>query len=230
MFSIAESMAGSSVTELETVSSGRSSIDSLLGGGAPRGQLIEICGRSSSGKSSLAMALCMGVMEAGQTAAWIDVSGQLCPLAAVEAGLPVDRFLVVKLGTMRSVMRAARILLGSSGAVGMLVVEIPPGLKRSQLPRERELVGLQRLAERSGTAVVLVSERGADEPSLGAIVTMRLYAERIAEPTGNGPAAVRSMSGGRMRLGVLRNKRGPSGRSDEDVIDGPDRLRIRGSL
>lgn len=185
---------------------GRRGLDELLGGGIPCGQLVEVSGTSSSGKATLALSVCLRALEQGRAAAWIDVEGGFWPVAAVEAGFPLDRFLVVKLQSGAAALRAAHILLSSAGAVAALVVDLP-----AAAPRERELVALQRMAERSAAALLFLTARDRTAPCLGATVALRLHAER--------------RPGGRLGVEVLRNKCGLSQRTIEEVMDGPDRLR-----
>src|SRR5262245_18618631 len=128
----------------EPLALGSPRLDRLLGGGVPRGQVVEVSGASSSGKATLAFAVCQRALERGQTAAWIDPTGGFWPLVAVEQGVSTRRLLVVRVGDAISALRAAHILLSSSGAVTVVVVDLPPAAR----PRERELVALQRLAER----------------------------------------------------------------------------------
>ncbi len=179
---------------------GRRGLDELLGGGVPRGQVVEVSGSSSSGKATLAFGACLRALERGQAAAWIDVGGGFWPVAAVEAGISLDKLLVVKVKGGVAALRAAHILLSSAGAVAALVVDLPPGSP----VRERELVALQRLAERSSTALLFLTARPRSAPSLGAAVALRLHAERRA--------------GGRVRIEVLRNKQGASHRSIEEML------------
>jgi recombination protein RecA len=187
---------------------GRRGLDRLLGGGVPRGQIVEVSGSSSSGKATLAFGVCLRALERGQAAAWIDVSGSFWPVDAALAGLPLDKLLVVKVQTAAAALRAAHIILSSSGAVAALVVDLPP----SAQVRERELVALQRLAERSATAFLFLTARLRTAPSLGAAVALRLHAERRI--------------GRRVRIEVLRNKQGATQRSIEieeaEAFDRPD--------
>jgi hypothetical protein len=179
---------------------GRRGLDDLLGGGVPRGQVVEVSGSRSSGKATLAFGACLRALERGQAAAWIDAGGGFWPVAAAEAGIALDRLLVVKVKGGVAALRAAHILLSSAGAVAALVVDLPPAAP----VRERELVALQRLAERSSTALLFLTARPRSAQSLGAAVALRLHAER--------------RTGGRVRIEVLRNKQGASQLSIEEML------------
>jgi recombination protein RecA len=225
---------GTAVQRAEPLAVGTGQLDVLLGGGIPRGQVVEISGGWSSGKASLGLAVCLRSLELGQAAAWIDPGGGFWPVATLEAGSALDRLLVVRVPDEAAALRAAHILLASAGAVASLVVDLPrrmppvaprpgrsggAGGRSPWAARPRELVALQRLAERSATALVFLTERTAAEASLGAQVALRLHVSR----SGAGPEA-------RMRLEVLRNKQGASQRLIEDEAGGPDRMRLHRSL
>ena len=182
---------------------GSRGLDELLGGGVPCGQVVEVSGSSSSGKATIAFGVCLRALEKGRAAAWIDVGGGFWPVAAAEAGCPLDKLLVVRPGAGAAALRAAHIILSSSGAVAALVVDLP---LTAAPPRERELVALQRLAERSASALLFLTARPRTAPSLGAAVALRLHSER--------------RPGGRQRIEVLRNKQGASQRSIEEMIHG----------
>jgi recombination protein RecA len=191
---------------------GSARLDRLLGGGVPRGQVVEVSGASSSGKATLAFAVCQRALERGQAAAWIDPGGTFWPLVAVERGVPVERLLVVRVNGQAAALRAAHILLASAGAVAVVVVDLPPGAS----VRDRELVALQRLAERSASALLFLTSRARTTPSLGAQVAVRLHVDRRG---GNVAAPELSVS-------VLRHKQGVSQREAEEAALGPDRLRL----
>ena len=197
---------------------GSARLDRLLGGGVPRGQVVEVSGATSSGKATLAFAVCQRALERGQAAAWIDPQpGGFWPLVAVERGVPVERLLVVRVAGATAALRAAQILLSSAGAVAVVVVDLPPGAA----PRDRELVALQRLAERSATALLFLTARARTAPSLGAQVALRLHVDRRSGGGVTSPA---------LSVSVLRHKQGVSQREAEEIAHGPDRLRLHCSL
>lgn len=194
-------------------------LDRLLGGGVPRGQVVEVSGATSSGKATLAFAVCQRALEAGRAAAWVDPgsrSGEFWPLVAVEREVPVGRLLVVRVKGQVAALRAAHILLSSAGAVAVVVVDLPPGAA----VRERELVALQRLAERASTALLFLTARARTAPSLGAQVALRLHVDRRSG----------GVTGHELAVTVLRHKQGLSQCEAEETAHGPDRLRLHCSL
>jgi recombination protein RecA len=189
------------MTRAAPIEVGRRGLDELLGGGIPRGQVVELSGSRSSGKATLAFGVCLRALESGRAAAWIDVGGGFWPVEAAEAGHRLEKLLVVRVRDGVAALRAAHILLSCSGSVAALVVDLPPAGIRV---RERDLIALQRLAERSATAFLFLTTRPRSAPSLGAAVALRLHIERRL--------------GTRLRIEILRNKQGASQCSIEEVI------------
>src|SRR5262245_29213509 len=64
-----------------------SSLDRLLAGGLPRGGLVEVTGRRSSGRFSIGISSLASATSAGESAALVDLGGHLDPQSAEEAGV-----------------------------------------------------------------------------------------------------------------------------------------------
>lgn len=75
---------------VETSSSGSLTLDMALGGGYPRGRVIEIYGPESSGKTTLALHAIAEIQKKGGTAAFIDAEHALDPVYARNLGVKVD--------------------------------------------------------------------------------------------------------------------------------------------
>lgn len=78
--------------------SGVTELDALLGGGFPRGSLVEICGPVSSGRSSLGVALLTQATGHAEACAFIDVSDSLDPVSLAAAGADLSRLLWIRCG------------------------------------------------------------------------------------------------------------------------------------
>ncbi len=68
-------------------------LDSILGGGLPRGSITEISGSSSMGKTSFGLASVAAITQSGAACAWVDVSDALSPESAAAASVELRRLL-----------------------------------------------------------------------------------------------------------------------------------------
>lgn len=85
-----------SIVELRP--SGVAELDAVLGGGFPRGSLVELCGPASSGRTSLAFSLLAQATERQEACAFVDVSDSLDPLSLAAAGVELPRLLWIRCG------------------------------------------------------------------------------------------------------------------------------------
>src|ERR1700720_4092261 len=101
-------------------------LDELLGGGLPRGKLVEMIGARSSGRLSIVLAAIAAATAAGEAAALIDLGDGLDPEAAVALGADLRRLLWLRPGTLKQALAGAEILLG--GGFPMVVLDLgnPP--------------------------------------------------------------------------------------------------------
>jgi len=84
--------------EVELQPSGVMELDAVLGGGFPRGSLVELCGPASSGRTSLAFSLLAQVTERQEACAFVDVSDSLDPISLAAAGVELPRLLWIRCG------------------------------------------------------------------------------------------------------------------------------------
>lgn len=80
--------------KVETISSGALTLDIALGGGIPKGRIIEIYGPESSGKTTLALHAIAEIQRAGGVAAFVDAEHALDPKYSAVLGVDVDNLLV----------------------------------------------------------------------------------------------------------------------------------------
>src|SRR6202008_5085146 len=83
---------------VELQPSGVTELDAVLGGGFPRGSLVELCGPASSGRTSLAFSLLAEATERQQACAFVDVADSLDPLSLAAAGVELLRLLWIRCG------------------------------------------------------------------------------------------------------------------------------------
>jgi hypothetical protein len=192
------------------------SVEALLKALQSPGRVCELSGSASSGKSTLALRLCLAALRGGKAAAWVDPTGTFWPLAALEKFGRLDRLLVVQSSDGAQAMRAADVILSSAGAVSVLVVHLLPNHR----PSDSQLFRLQRLAEKSLTTLVLLDERPVQTPSLSPSVTLRISAERAAAANDDWA----------MRLHVRHNKHGHIGPVEDEFSHSPARLAFAQTL
>jgi recombination protein RecA len=80
--------------KVETIPSGALTLDIALGGGLPKGRVIEIYGPESSGKTTLALHAIGEVQKSGGIAAFVDAEHALDPTYAAALGVDIENLLV----------------------------------------------------------------------------------------------------------------------------------------
>jgi recombination protein RecA len=81
--------------DIETTPTGSISLDLALGGGIPRGRIIEIYGPESSGKTTVCLHAVAEVQKSGGTAAYVDAEHALDPAYAKKIGVDTNNLLYV---------------------------------------------------------------------------------------------------------------------------------------
>lgn len=109
-------------TAVECVSTGSLSLDLALGGGIPKGRIIEIYGPESSGKTTLTLHAIAEVQRQGGTAAFIDAEHGLDPAYAKRLGVDTDNLLISQPDNGEQALEIAETLVRSS-AVDLVVVD-----------------------------------------------------------------------------------------------------------
>ena len=82
----------------DLVASGISELDALVGGGLPRGALTEVCGPTSSGRTSLVYSVLAQMTQKQEVCAFVDVSDSLDTESLASAGVDLTRILWVRCG------------------------------------------------------------------------------------------------------------------------------------
>jgi recombination protein RecA len=108
--------------DVETFSTGALSLDLALGGGIPRGRIIEIYGPESSGKTTLALHAVAEVQRRGGLAAFIDAEHALDPEYAARIGIKLDDLLISQPDTGEQALEITETLVRSS-AVDLVVID-----------------------------------------------------------------------------------------------------------
>lgn len=110
------------MNEVETMSTGSISLDLALGGGIPKGRIIEIYGPESSGKTTLTLHAIAEVQKNGGTAAFIDAEHALDPSYAKRIGVDVENLLLSQPDNGEQALEITETLVRSN-AVDIIVVD-----------------------------------------------------------------------------------------------------------
>lgn len=108
--------------DVELIPSGALSLDIALGGGYPKGRIIEIYGPESSGKTTLTLHAIAEIQKQGGTAAFIDAEHALDPSYAKKLGVDTDNLLVSQPDNGEQALEIAETLVRSN-AVDLIVVD-----------------------------------------------------------------------------------------------------------
>ncbi len=108
--------------KVETIPSGALTLDLALGGGLPKGRVIEIYGPESSGKTTLALHAISEVQKSGGVAAFVDAEHALDPTYAAVLGVDIENLLVSQPDTGEMALEVVDQLVRSA-AVDIVVVD-----------------------------------------------------------------------------------------------------------
>ena len=107
---------------VETIPTGALTLDRALGGGLPKGRVIEIYGPESSGKTTVALHAIAQVQEIGGVAAFVDAEHALDPVYAAALGVDIENLLVSQPDTGEMGLEIVDQLVRSS-AVDLVVID-----------------------------------------------------------------------------------------------------------
>jgi len=108
--------------QVATISTGALTLDLALGGGLPKGRVIEIYGPESSGKTTVALHALAEVQKTGGVAAFVDAEHALDPVYAGSLGVNIEELLVSQPDTGEMGLEVVDQLVRSS-AVDLVVVD-----------------------------------------------------------------------------------------------------------
>ena len=163
--------------------------DALLGGGLPRGALVELSGRSG-GRFALVLAALAAATSRGETAALLDLGDHLDPAAAEEAGCDLSRLLWVRPLRFREALLAAETV--AAAGFRLVVLDAGPWLRLARAASPRRVAFLLStpvpLAGLAAEALVDVSARalfrtaGSTRFLAGAAASLSLLKVRGGRP------------------------------------------------
>ena len=199
-------------------------LDAQPPGEIPHGHVSQLAGRlvelSADAEAAHLTAACGLVLETqlvGDRAAWITLEhSSFFPPDVVDGGVDLDALPVVRVPDARSAGRAADHLV-RSGGFGLVVVDLSSGQDAGQAARPFDaplLTRLVGLARHQDVAVLLLTRKSRETPSLHSLISLRAEARwRMRE--------------GRHELcvQVMKDKRGGSSWTHVETCRGPAGVR-----
>ncbi len=165
--------------ELEYASTGSAGLDARLAGGIPRGNVSELVGARSSGRTALMLQMIAAATRRGELVALVDALDMLDVESAAAAGVHLDRLLWIRGCVVtnpgmcrdlnqRAIVQAIRAftLVLEAGNFGLVIFDVgeAPSDAVRRLPFTTWL-RLQRMVEGTSTACLLVGgERMSRSP------------------------------------------------------------------
>jgi recombination protein RecA len=131
--------------KVETIPSGALTLDLALGGGLPKGRIIEIYGPESSGKTTLALHAVAEVQKAGGVAAYVDAEHALDPTYSAVLGVDIGNLLISQPDTGEQALEIVDQLVRSNAIDIVIVDSVAALVPRAEIEGEMgdAHVGLQ---------------------------------------------------------------------------------------
>ncbi|MCK4592513.1 recombinase RecA [Candidatus Parcubacteria bacterium] len=108
--------------DIEFIPTGSISLDIALGGGIPKGRIIEIYGPESSGKTTLSLHIVSELQKKGGTAAFVDAEHALDPEYAKKIGVKTNDLIISQPDSGEQALEIVEALVRSE-VVEMVVVD-----------------------------------------------------------------------------------------------------------
>lgn len=108
--------------DVDFIPTGSISLDLALGGGVPKGRIVEVYGPESSGKTTLTLHVIAEAQKAGAVAAFVDAEHALDPEYAKKIGVNTKDLIVSQPDSGEQALEIVEALV-RSGAVELIVVD-----------------------------------------------------------------------------------------------------------
>ena len=168
------------------------SLDAQLGGGFPRGQLSELVGARSSGRTSMLLQMMAAATARGELVALVDALDMLDVSSAAAAGVDLDHLLWIRghvvsnpglcrdmnQRAMEQAVRALTLVL-QAGNLGLVVLDVgeAPAEALRRLPFTTWL-RLQKMVEGRQTMCVIVGNEPMARSSAGLTVVVSGFSQK----------------------------------------------------
>ncbi len=189
---------------------------------ALRGRLVELSARGAAATLTAAIELVVEAQQAAEPVAWVTLgNATFYPPDAAASGVDLAALAVVRVHDTTAAARAAERLL-RSGGFGLVVIDLGGGASAQQgvevpIAHQGRLI---TLAQAHDAAVVCITEKPGDAPSLGSLVSLRAEALRLHAPEDKDGGE----RGYHVTLRALKDKRRGPGWTRTTKLRGPPGL------
>ena len=130
-------------------------IELLLQGGLPRGKLVELAGRRSSGRFSIGLAALASVTSTGEPAALVDLGEHLDPQSAADAGVELELLLWVRPRRVKEALASAEMLLAAG--FPLVVADLGLSPRGARYVPDAAWLRLARAAQAQSASLLLLT-------------------------------------------------------------------------
>jgi recombination protein RecA len=176
-----------------------------------RGRLVELSARGATATLTTAIELVLEAQHAAEPVAWVTLgNATFYPPDVSDSGVDLAALVVVRVRDATAAAHAAERLL-RSGAFGLVVLDFG-GTATVEVPLAHQ-GRLVTLAQTHDAAVVCITEKPAEAPSLGSLISLRAEALRLHHRDHDYEVTLRVLKDKRRGPGWSRTLklRGPAG-------------------
>jgi RecA/RadA recombinase len=193
----------------ERLATGLDPLDRLLPGGLPRGKLVELSGRRSSGRFSIGLAALASVTSTGEPAALVDLGEHLDPQGAAASGVDLELLLWARPRRVKEALAAAEMLLAAG--FPLVVADFGLSARGARFVPDAAWIRLARAVEAQGSSLLLLTPYRMSGIAPDAVLTADA-SHPLWQGTGRTPRLLTGLSS---RLTLQKNARVTPGKAEE---------------
>jgi recombination protein RecA len=151
--------------DIKRISTGSLAVDAALGGGFPKGKIIDIVGKTSSGKTTLALTCCATLQKEDPNAniLYVDAEAALDPSYAAALGVDLNKIFLCQPDCGESGFTAAEMFI-ASGVADLVVIDsiasmIPKSVLDSDVGKDVQIGSYARLIGRGLSKINAIASK-----------------------------------------------------------------------